>query len=124
MTTRAFRLNNVSENVEIANRVRFADSFLKRLRGLLLSEPLKAGEGLYLTPCNCIHMIGMAYAIDCIFVDSSLKVVALIEAIKPWHLSPEIKPARGVIELLSGTIATTKIKVGDQLEFLASPATN
>ena len=93
-----------------------ADSFLLRLRGLLFRPPLAQGEGLYLDHCNCIHMFGMAYAIDAIFLDRQMRVVGLVDSIGPCQVSKVFKTAHACLELPAGTISDTATAVGDELE--------
>lgn len=100
----------------LAEKLRIADNFFLRLKGLLFTASLPPGHGLYISPCQAIHMMGMAYAIDCVFVDDAGVVVGLCPEVKPWKLSPLFSRARGCIELPAGTIAATKTEVGDLLE--------
>ncbi len=100
----------------LAEQLRIADNFLLRLKGLLFTSSLSSGQGLYITPCQAIHMVGMTYAIDCVFMDNTGVVVGLCPEVKPWTLSPLFCQARGCIELPAGTIASTKTEVGDLVE--------
>lgn len=100
----------------VASNARLANSFFLRLRGLLGSSPLQSGEGMYLIPCNAIHMFFMTFAIDAIFLDKENNVVGLEENLQPWKLSASYKNARGCLELPPGTIASTNTKLGDKLE--------
>lgn len=93
-----------------------ADSYFLRLRGLLFRAQLEPGEGLYLERCNCIHMFGMTYAIDAVFVDRALCVVGLVEAIKPGQVSAIFRNAAGCLELPVGTISASGTTLGDSLE--------
>ena len=79
--------------------------------------PLSEGEGLYLAPCQSIHMIGMKYAIDAIFVDKKGAVVGLVKNIQPLSISDYFWKAYGCLELPSGTIDATGTMIGDRLEF-------
>jgi hypothetical protein len=94
-----------------------ADSFVTRLRGLLLSPKLKQGEGLIISPCNAIHMFGMLYAIDAVFVDKERTVVGMVKSIWPMALSPVFKKAHSTIELPTGTISATKTEAGDSIDW-------
>lgn len=60
-------------------------------------------------------MIGMTYAIDAVFVDEALKVIALVENIKPMQVSHLYRKATGCLELPIGTISGTGTEVGDEL---------
>lgn len=93
-----------------------ATSFLTRLRGLLGTGSLPEGEALYLSPCNQIHMFWMRYAIDAVFLDADLNVVAVVDAIGPWRVSPHIRTARSCLELPAGAAGAAGIVIGDSLE--------
>jgi uncharacterized protein len=92
-----------------------ADGFLSRLKGLLLTKSLPSGRGLYLSPCTQIHMFGMTYAIDAVFIDKRNQVVGLVESIGPGALSPLFMKAAGCLELPAGTISSTGTELGDML---------
>jgi uncharacterized protein len=108
-------IKNQTRGTTLASDTRVADSYLSRLRGLLYSKPIVAGQGLLLKPCNSIHMIGMTYSIDAIFLDDDFKVVAAVEEIKPMQVSKLFRDATACLELPSGTISNTGTQVGDQL---------
>lgn len=111
------RVINETRQQRIASSAREAYGFFDRLRGLLGGPPLTQGEGLYLLPCQAIHMIGMTFAIDAIFVDKQGKVVGLVRDIKPWGMSSHFWKAAGCLELPAGTIDATGTAVGDLLKF-------
>ena len=93
-----------------------ADNIVTRLVGLLRTAELRRGEGLYIVPCSQIHMFGMKYAIDVVFLDRVGLVVGLCEAIKPGAISPMFFNAYGCLELPTGVIADTGTKDGDEIE--------
>ncbi|CAN5350157.1 hypothetical protein BH11CYA1_BH11CYA1_13420 [soil metagenome] len=73
------------------------------------------GEGLLIRPCNSIHMFGMKYAIDCVFLDDSYTVVGLVENIAPGKMSKVFGPAKQCLELPAGVIALSSTEMGDLL---------
>lgn len=107
---------NNTRGTILATRVLVADSFVLRLRGLLFRRQLQNGEGLYLIPCQSIHMIGMGYAIDAIFIDVKGVVVGLVEKISPGQISPFFRSAKGCLELPVGTILQSQTKIGDLIK--------
>lgn len=109
--------HNLTRSQQIGDKIRKADNYFLRLIGLLPKKRLEAGEGLWIIPCNEIHSIGMQFAFDAIFLDKDLKVVHLIERMKPFRLCLPIKHAKTVLELDGGIIAQTGTQVGDQLQF-------
>lgn len=107
---------NRTTNQMVASKAILANSFFTRLQGLLGSSPLQEGEGLYLVPCNAIHMFFMTFAIDAIFLDKENTVVGLEKNLQPWKLSATYKQAQGCLELPAGTIVSTSTKLGDKFE--------
>ncbi len=97
----------------LASRARIADTFIARLVGLLKTHALAAGDGLYIAPCTQIHMFGMKYAIDVVFMDRQGQVVGLCEKIEPGQISPLFSRAFSCIEIPPGTIGATMTEKGD-----------
>ena len=99
----------------LGNRVRVADSWWTRFRGLLGTAPLAAGEGLLIDPCRGVHMFGMRYPIDVAFLDRSGKVVGICRELAPGARSPFVRAARSALELPAGTLDAAGITEGDTL---------
>ena len=72
----------------LAERLRPAHTHWTRLRGLLGTASLPAGEGLWLKPCRRIHMFGMRYAVDAVFLDDAQRVVRVLPDLGPGRVSP------------------------------------
>ncbi|MHB1318986.1 MAG: DUF192 domain-containing protein [Anaerolineae bacterium] len=94
---------------------RSADRPWTRIRGLIGSSPLRTGEGLWISPCNGIHMLFMSYPIDAIYLDRAGRVVAIEPNVQPWWLGRFYREARSVLELPVGTIASTSTALGDEI---------
>jgi uncharacterized membrane protein (UPF0127 family) len=94
---------------------RVADRPWSRLRGLIGTPSLKPGEGLWITPCNGIHMWFMSCALDIVYLDRNLAVLALDPDMAPWRTGRFVKGGRSVLELPAGTIASTGTSVGDRI---------
>ena len=116
MASKRKRFRNITRGTVIAENARIADGFISRLVGLLGSPPLVSGEGLFITPCNSIHMIGMRFSIDAVFVDKSLEVVGLVRDIQPGRVSTLYRRAHSCLELPSGAIDASRTELGDKLE--------
>src|SRR5436190_21235469 len=101
------RVRNVSRETDLASCASMADSFWRRLRGLLGRDGLEPGEGLVIEPCDSIHMIGMKFPLDVIHLDRTGKVLKVLTNIKPYHLGPYVWRSRMVVELPVGTVAAT-----------------
>jgi len=100
----------------VIEHLAIADSPLRRMRGLLGRSELPRGEGLWISPCNAIHMLFMRFAIDAVFVDEHLQVVRVCEDLRPWRLARGGKFAHSVLELPTGTAAFFNLRVGDRLQ--------
>lgn len=99
----------------IADKVRVADSFWQRFRGLMLAAPLKDNEGLLIESCSSIHMMFMRFSIDAVFLDAANKVKKLYSGLLPWLGIGIASGSCKVIELKSNTIENLGIKIGDLL---------
>jgi uncharacterized membrane protein (UPF0127 family) len=106
------RILNRTRSVELAARARVANQFHTRLRGLLYSPQIQKGEGLLIKPCNSIHMFGMKYGIDAIFIDRD-KILGLVHNIQPMQVSKVFPTGCDCLELPAGTISDTGTEVGD-----------
>ena len=101
----------------VSNRERLAlaNSFFTRLRGLMFRRRLSPDEALWLRPCNGVHTFWMLFAIDVIFLDRELRIVRLVENMRPFRVTRPHRAARSVIELPAHTISRARLKVGDRL---------
>ena len=112
---RYIRIVNRKNGNVLGDRIGIAEWWWQRLRGLLGRPPLQQGEGLLLTPCHAIHMMGMRHPLDVVFLDRGNAVVALYSGVAPggrtgWHAS-----ARSALELPVGTVEATDTQVGHTL---------
>lgn len=95
-------------------RLRHADTFLRRLRGLLFTRALPEGEGLLLAPCNSVHMLGMLYALDIVYLDETRRILKIVRNLPPFGLSV-CRKAAAALELPSGAAARYGWAIGDCL---------
>jgi uncharacterized protein len=102
----------------LAETVVLANTFFTRLRGLIGRRRLAPAEALWLRPCNGVHTWWMHYAIDVIFLDRELRIVKLVENMRPFRLTAPNRSARSVLELSAHSISRANLKVGDQLEIV------
>ena len=108
-------LKNTTNNQILLSNLDVAKSFWSRSKGLLGTKSLSENAGLWILRCNSIHTFFMNYPIDCIFVDSKLKVVSLVENIKPGRMVIPQWKANSVIEVTAGFIEKKNINLGDVL---------
>lgn len=113
--SKALTACNTTRGTCLATQVYMAKNFCSRLRGLLATKSLPAGRGLCLEGCKSIHMMGMIYAIDAIFIDQQWQVVGLVENIKPWRVSGFYRQAVRCLELPAGSISASQTQLGDQI---------
>lgn len=111
------------ESTALWHEVKLANRPWSRLKGLLGRTSLGPEEGLWFTPCNSIHSIGMKFVFDAVFLDKTGKVVALKEHIPPGKLLPIVWGAAQVLELSAGAIAAKGLTVGDHLELASAVQT-
>lgn len=118
---RAFTVTNLTRGRRVAGQVWVADRWWLRLRGLLGRSPLREGEGLMLEPCKAVHMVGMRYPIDVVFVDRQGGVVATYHRLQPGSRSHWHQQAALALELRAGTLQATETQTGDALRWAPTP---
>ncbi|SHJ56144.1 DUF192 domain-containing protein [Parasporobacterium paucivorans] len=79
-------------------------SFLPRFRGLMGRIRLEKESGLLLSPCNSIHMFGMKFSIEAVFVDKEDRICHIIHSTGKRKISPLIRSCAYVIEAPAGTM--------------------
>lgn len=104
----------------LGSRIRVANTFWTRLKGLLGAPPLLRGEGLMLEGCQAVHMFGMKQSLDVAFLDPERKVIALYHGLRPGQRSGFHARARGALELPPGTLRETDTRIGDLLTVQAN----
>lgn len=109
---------NKTNNTMISENVMVADTFFKRLKGLMFTKELPDKNALHIVPCNEIHTFNMKYSIDVLYLDKNNNILALDEAMQPGKIGKPVKSAVSVVELPSGKIKKLDIKVGQTVEFL------
>lgn len=110
-------MNKENEKIIVEN-VMIADSFFKRLKGLMFSRELLPQSALYIYPCSAIHTFFMNYNIDVLYLDINNIILAIDEDMKPGKVGKHIKNAVAVVELPSGKAKEKCITVGQALKFI------
>ena len=98
----------------VCDRCVLGDSIWLRTKGLLGRDSLADDEGILLRPAGSIHMFFMRFAIDAVFLDRDLNVLAVAADLKPWRLSSK-RGAKAVLELPAGRCARLGVREGDRL---------
>ena len=78
--------------------VHIADTARARRRGLARLDDLPAEHGLWLRPCRSVHMVGMRFALDLVWLDADEQV---LEVVHDAGFSTRLR-ARSVIEVRAG----------------------
>lgn len=108
---------DINTNTVIVRELRIARNFFERMRGLIGSDPLEEGDGFLLPHCQGIHMLGMSYAIDALYLDKEGHVIQAFRDLQPNTLAKIDFRAWSVLELPAGTIQQTGIQMNDLLFF-------
>lgn len=112
---KTYRLEKEDQGELILEELNIADTFTKRLKGLM-GKTLKPSEGLLIRPCNSIHCFFMKQPIDVLFMDQNFRVIKKITEMKPWTISPVIMEAKSVIEGHAGVFKD--VRCGDSLKII------
>jgi hypothetical protein len=115
-------LENKTKAKKIINKVKLADSFFKKFKGLMLESKQKFDYALIFefaeqgTARNAIHMLFVFFPIDAVYLDENRKVVDIARNLKPFALfyAPK-KPAKYLIELPKGK--TEGIELNDEMNW-------
>ncbi|MDX1578668.1 MAG: DUF192 domain-containing protein [Gemmatimonadota bacterium] len=111
---------NEEREVLLGDRIRVADRWWPRLRGLIGRPEPEPGEGLLLRPCQGVHMQWMRYPLDVAFVADDGRIVALYHELRPWRFSKTHRDAACALELPAGTLRATGTEVGDRISWRSS----
>ncbi len=117
-STRYARIENVTRDTVVGERVRVASSSRDRTVGLLRTPQLMPGEGLWIERSPSIHMFFMPYAIDAVFVSKGRVVTKVVANLRPWRVVWWARGARDCLELRAGSAAESDTRVGDELRLV------
>ena len=109
------------EGRPLAARIRLADRWHQRAIGLLATRRLDRFDGLWLRPCAAIHMAGMAYPLDILFLDARGRILRRVDALAPWRAAA-CPGAHATLELRAGLARAWQLQPGATLGLSAPPA--
>jgi len=114
------RILNSTKNNVVCEKCLVADNFWTRGKGLLGRKGLPADEGILLSPGSSIHMFGMKFAIDVVFLTKDDTVTDFVENIAPGkaHIAKDGgfgKPF-AALEIVAGQIKQVELSIGDKLK--------
>lgn len=114
-----FEVTNLSRNSTLGNQIDLAGTSHDRRTGLLHHDSLTVGSGLWINPCEAIHTFQMRFGIDVVFLDKAYRVIKVRHDLGPRRICICLL-ASSVLELPTGTIASSRTELGDILEIRAS----
>ncbi len=101
----------------LAEELEVPRTFIGRGIGLMFRRPLEPGRGMWINPCNGIHMMFMKFAIDAVFLDRNERVKKVYPKLPAWWGAVWIEwGAHSVLELAPGSTAELDLRLGDQIE--------
>ena len=114
-------LINETKNKVWHGRVKVADTFFKRFKGLMLTPNVNYVLVFILpteTRTNAsVHMFFMLQSIDVIFLNSAREVVDFKKA-KPWRVYMPKEATKYIIEGPLGIIKALDVEIGDKLSWI------
>jgi uncharacterized membrane protein (UPF0127 family) len=101
----------------LAEELEVERGFIGRTVGLMFRSRLEPGQGMWINPCNGIHMLFMKSPIDAVFLDSK-ECIRKVYPIVPawWGVVWFVWGAQSVLELPPGSTADLGLKRGDQIK--------
>ena len=114
-------IENKTKNTDGGFRLKYCDTFLTQLRGLMFRSRLARDEGLVLVGIkdsrldSSIHMFFVSFDLTVLWVNSEMKVVdkILAKSWRPMYFSK--KPARYVVEIHPERWGD--FEIGDEVHF-------
>ena len=100
----------------LAEELEMPRTFVGRGLGLMFRSSLAPGRGMWLIPCNGIHMMFMNFAIDAVFLDSHERVKKVYRKLPRWYGIVWLEwGAHSVLELPPGSTLDIDLQRGDQI---------
>lgn len=107
--------NIVNKTGEVLfNRTRVAASFKDRFKGLIGKESIQSDEALFFDKCSSVHMFGMRFSIDVIYLNRQSEIIKIVSKLSPWSFSLFPK-ASSLIEVRAGQCQKMGLEIGDRL---------
>ncbi len=92
-------------------------TFIGRGVGLMFRRRLDPGKGMWINPCNGIHMMFMNFPIDAVFLDKGNRVKKVYRRLPAWYGVVWVEwGAHSVLELPPGSTSAIDLKNGDQVD--------
>lgn len=104
----------------ICGKVKLANTFFTRLKGLMGQEKLDDGEGLLIIPCNQVHTFRMKFSIDIVTLGENDVIIYIDKDVKPGKIRKLVSEGKKVLELKSGAADSIGLNVGQIIEWRRS----
>ena len=118
---KSISIENKSRRIDGLPQIKFCDTFLSQLRGLMFRSRLAREEGLLLVGTrdsrldSSIHMLFVSFNLTIVWINSEMKVVDKVLA-RPWRPAYfSRQPARYVLEVHPERWGD--FEIGDRLQF-------
>ena len=92
-----------------------ARGFWGRFRGLMFRAALPEAAGLLLVGVDAVHMLGMRFAIDVVFLSRDRRVLKIEENLSPWTGLAACRGAWAALEVSAGRCRRCGLRPGMQL---------
>jgi uncharacterized protein len=117
---REYLVLNCTRQTLVASQLKVASDVWSRIKGLIgmSGADFKPGMGLWISPSEGVHTIGMSFPIDVAYLDEKKRVIHVCHKLPPMRIAALKLKAHSVIELPAGTLANSGTEVGDLLQIL------
>jgi uncharacterized membrane protein (UPF0127 family) len=111
------RAVHVPTGKRLADELDVPGTFIGRGVGLMFRRRLEPGRGMWIAPCNGIHMMFMNFPIDAVFLDRNERVKKVFPNLPAWWgVVWFVWGAYSVLELPSGSTLDMGLQPGDEIE--------
>jgi len=118
MPPRLYKVICPERGIVLGDRIEEAADTVSRMRGLLGRTGLEPGQGLLLRDCSMIHMIGMMFRIDVVYLSHDLVVKKIVRDVPLWGMSwGGFRRVAHTLELPANLEALNGLQPGDKLVF-------
>ena len=100
----------------LADDLEMPRTMFGRGAGLMFRKKLEPGRGMWINPCNGIHMMFMNFPIDAVFLDRVERVKKVYRRLPAWYGVVWFEwGAHSVLELPAGSTSDVDLRRGDQI---------
>jgi uncharacterized protein len=100
----------------LATELEVERGLIGRAVGLMFRDTLESGHGMWINPCEGIHMLFMKFPIDAVFLDRSERVKKVYPKLPAWWgVVWFVWGAHSVLELPPGSTSDLDLQKGDQI---------